>query len=185
MEWNRHSNLDGRHAFLSASKYSWLNYDKDHLRDMYFSYLAKQRGTRLHEFAAEAISLGVKLAKNKKTLNCYVNDAIGFGMDPEVKLYYSENCFGTADSISFRQGFLRIHDLKTGEIPASMHQLEIYAGLFCLEYHQDPHAIKMELRIYQNDDILAYEPDPDTIAEIMDKIVEFDKELRLIIAGGA
>lgn len=63
-------------------------------------------------------------------MNMYVNDAISFRMVPEQILFYSENCFGTADTIVFRNGTLRIHDLKTGVVPAHMEQLEIYAALF-------------------------------------------------------
>ena len=35
MNWNRHSDLMGTHAFLSASKYHWLNYDADKLAESY------------------------------------------------------------------------------------------------------------------------------------------------------
>ena len=48
--------------------------------------------------------LGQKLPKSQKTLNMYVNDAISFRMVPEQILFYSENCFGTADTIVFRNG---------------------------------------------------------------------------------
>ena len=51
----------------------------------------------------------------------------------------------------------------------------IYAALFCLEYEQDPYKIGMELRIYQNDDVLICEPNPNDINTIMERIVEFDK----------
>lgn len=129
----------------------------------------------MHAFAAEAIRLREKLAKKKRTINLYVNDAIGYLMDPEVVLYYSDNCFGTADAISFRNNLLRIHDLKTGEIPAHIEQLEIYAALFCLEYAYDPHDIEIELRIYQNNEVGVCHPDPDEIKTIMNKIVECDK----------
>lgn len=78
-------------------------------------------------------SIGQKLPRLNKTLNAYVNDAIGYKMIPEQILFYSDNCFGTADAIVFRNGLLRIHDLKTGVIPAHMEQLEVYAALFCLE----------------------------------------------------
>ena len=105
----------------------------------------------------------------------YVNDAIGFKMVPEQILYYSDNCYGTADAIAFRNKTLRIHDLKTGEVPAKMEQLEIYAALFCLEYNIKPGDIEMELRIYQNDEILHHEPTVEDIAPIMDKIIIFDK----------
>ena len=177
MQWNNHS-LDvpeGAHAFLGASKYSWVNYDRDKLISAYLNYLAAQRGTRLHAYAAESIRLGQKLPRSKKTLNMYVNDAIGFGMRPEQALYYSTNSFGTSDAITFRDGLLRIHDLKTGVIPASLKQLEIYAALFCLEYNYKPTDIGMELRIYQNDDILIGNPTAENITPIMDKVVEFDK----------
>lgn len=113
----------------------------------------------------------------------YVNDAIGYKMVPEQLLYYSPNCFGTADTISFRQKFLRIHDLKSGEIKASMHQNEVYAALFCLEYRIDPNDIKMELRLYQSDEILVHEPFSDDIHQIMDKIIIFDKRIEKIKIG--
>ena len=133
------------------------------------------KGTELHEFAANAIRLGIKLPKSKKTLNMYVNDAIGFNMTPEQPLYYSDNCFGTADSICFRDNLLRIHDLKTGATPTHMEQLMIYTALFCLEYKMKPGNIGIELRIYQNDEILYHQPTAEDIAPIIDKIITFDK----------
>ena len=106
MNFNRHSNLEGQHAFLGASKFHWLNYSEEKLIESYSNALAKQRGTELHEFAAQCIRLGQKLPKSKKTLNMYVNDAIGYRMSPEVVLFYSEYCFGTADAISFKDNIL-------------------------------------------------------------------------------
>lgn len=180
MNFNKHLNLEGRHAFLGASKYHWINYSSDKIAETYLNFIATQKGTELHEFAAKCISLGQKLPKSQKTLNIYVNDAIGYKMMPEQILYYSENCFGTADAISFRNNFLRIHDLKTGVIPAHMEQLEIYAALFCLEYRIKPSDITMELRIYQNNEILYHNPTVEDIAPIMDKIITFDKIIRNI-----
>lgn len=175
MNFNDHSNLNGKHAYLGASKSSWLNYSEDKLRDAYLRSIAAQRGTMIHEFAANCIKLGQKLPKSNKTLNAYVNDAIGFKMKPERVLYYSDNCFGTADAISFRDGLLRIHDLKTGVIPAHIEQLEIYAALFCLEYRMKPSEIDIELRIYQNNEVLYHHPEADEILPIMDKIKTFDR----------
>jgi hypothetical protein len=177
MNFNRHLGLEGQHAFLSASKYHWVNYDKEKLAHSYSKYQAAQLGTRLHEFACECIRLGIKLPKTKKTLNMYVNDAIGFKMQTEQTLYYSENCFGTADAISFKQKLLRVHDLKTGTGPTSMTQLEIYVAIFCLEYDVDPNSIEIELRIYQNDDVVIHDPLREDILYIMDKIITFDKEI--------
>lgn len=175
MNFNRHWELEGKHAFLSASQYHWINYDVDRLISAYKNYKAKEHGTRLHAFACEAIQLGIRLSNSKRTIYRYVNDAIGFGMTPELILYYSENCFGTADSISFDGTQLRIHDLKTGKTPASFHQLEVYAALFCLEYDVNPTEIDIFLRIYQLDDVLEEQPDPEVILSIMDTIIEFDK----------
>ena len=182
MIWNDHSEQvpEGSHAFLGASQYAWLNYDEDKLAAVYKSNLAKQRGTELHAFACHCILMGEQLKASKKTLNQYVNDAIHFKMQPEQVLYYSENCFGTADAISFKKDFLRIHDLKTGVTKASLHQLEIYAALFCLEYDKKPGSIEMELRIYQNNDILIGRPTASDILPIMDKIITFDKKIEQI-----
>ena len=123
------------------------------------------------------IIFGSKWPRNKATFNAYVNDAIGYGLDPEVVLYHSENAFGTADAIGFdeKKRLLRIHDLKTGVTRVNMLQLHIYAALFCLEYEKLPGEIDFETRIYQNDDILVDKPQPDDIAHIMDKITWFDK----------
>ena len=182
MKWNTHFDLAGKHAFLGASKWRWINYDEDHLTEMYQRWSATQRGTILHEFAAQCISLGQKLPRSNKTLNMYVNDAIGFKMKPEQPLYYSENCFGTADAICFRNGKLRIHDLKTGVTPTHMEQLLVYASLFCLEYRVKPVDISVELRIYQNDEVVVHEPEVDEIAPVIDKIITFDKVLKKIQA---
>jgi hypothetical protein len=178
-------NLAGTHAFLSPSSPSWVNYDEDKLNDAFFKAMAAKKGTELHELAHRAITLGVKLMDDSTTLSMYVNDAIGYRMNSEQLLYYSPNCYGHADAVSFRNHTLRIHDLKTGTNNCSFVQLEIYAALFCLEYKefvQTPFDIKMELRIYQNDDIKIHFPDPDDIFHIMEKIKRFDKilsELRL------
>jgi hypothetical protein len=175
MNFNKHSNLKGQHAFLGASKYHWINYSEAKLMESYANYLAIQKGTALHAFAAQCILLDQKLPRSRKTLNMYVNDAIGYKMTPEQILYYSENCFGTADAISFRNGLLRIHDLKTGVTPTHMEQLMIYAALFCLEYQMNPGEIETELRLYQNNEVLVHNPTADDILPIIDKIRIFDK----------
>lgn len=177
MNFNKHSRLEGQHAFLSASKYHWVNYNEEKLANTFSKYLATQRGTQLHEFASQCIKLGIKLPKTKKTLNMYVNDAIGFKMTTEQPLYFSENCFGTADAISYKQNVLRIHDLKTGETPASPRQLEVYSALFCLEYNIKPSNIDIELRLYQSDEVIIHIPQIDDILYIMDKIIIFDKQI--------
>lgn len=178
MNFNDHSNLNGLHAFLGASKYHWINYDDEKLIQSFEKYKAAQKGTELHEFAATCIRLGQKLPKKKMTLNMYVNDAIGFKMTPEQVLYFSDNCFGTADAICFRDDLLRIHDYKSGEVPAHIEQLLIYNALFCLEYDINPNDIHSELRIYQMNEILHHEPDPKEVLDIMAKIKRYDNIIR-------
>lgn len=180
MNFNTHSALAGKHAFLSPSNYAWLNYTEQKLDARFISARAAARGTALHDLAHQAIKLGVKLSNADKTLAAYVKDGIGYKMQVEQPLYYSDNCFGTADTISFRQKMLRIHDLKTGITPTSEHQLEVYAALFCLEYNISPWDIGMELRIYQNEEVRIYIPDADTILHVMDKIISFDRRIEYL-----
>lgn len=175
MLFNKHSHLEGRHAFLSASKSSWTNYDDDKLERVWTTAMAAAYGTRLHAFAAEAIKLGQRMPETQQTLNMYVNDAIDYQMRAEQPLYYSDNAFGTPDAIGFRGNTLRIHDLKTGESHASERQLEVYAAFFCLEYAYRPFELNIEMRIYQSNDIRVYEADPLVIFNIMEKIKHFDK----------
>jgi len=177
MNFNSHSRLEGLHAFLSASKYHWINYDEEKLIATFTKYQAAQRGTDLHALARQCINLRVKLPKSRNSLNLYVNDAIGFKMQTEQILYFSDNCFGTADTISFRKNFLRIHDLKTGETPASIKQLLVYNALFCLEYNVKPVDIETELRVYQSGEVIVHTPKPEEVYNIMDKIITFDKKI--------
>ncbi len=179
---NKHSNLKEKHAFLSASNYGWVHYDKDRLKKAWDASMAKYRGTELHELAEKHIKLGIPMIDNGSTVSKYVNDAIGYNMLPEVILYYSDNCFGTADALILSKGLLRIHDLKTGVRPTKFTQLLVYAALYCLEYLQDPYKIGYELRIYQNNEATIYKPEPDEVRAIMDKIIEMDRELDVLKA---
>lgn len=180
MDFNTHSRLTGLHAFLSASKYHWTKYDINKLEATFKTARAAQLGTEKHELAAMLIKLGQKLPKTKQTLPMYVNDAIGYRMIPEQVLYYSDNAFGTVDAISFRNNKLRIHDLKTGVGPTSMRQLEIYTAFFCLEYSHDPRALEIELRLYQNDDVDIFVPNPAYIMELMQLIITFDERIDIM-----
>ena len=179
MQWNNHSKEvpEGAHAVFGASNYHWVNYDEEKMEQYYINHLATLEGTKTHAFAALCIERRQKLPKSKATLNQYVNDAIGYRMTPEQPLFYSQNWFGTADAISCRDGLLRIHDLKTGEVEAKMFQLEIYAALYCLEYGEKPSKLDMELRIYQNNEVLIHKPNPADIQAIMNKGMAFDKEI--------
>lgn len=198
MIWNDHSKLSGRHAILNPSGSStWLNYpndDPEKLFNRYVSQYSAEIGTLVHEFCQDHLHFGIKMhAKAKQelllyllkhkiprsvididyifpTVMNYINDAIGFRMDSEILLYYSDTCFGTADAISFRKNNLKIHDLKTGKTPAHMEQLETYAALFCMEYHFNPEDIEIELAIYQGGDILEEKPEPELIKSIIEDI---------------
>lgn len=180
MKFNSHKHLEGLHAPFSASQSSWLRYDEDKLVTSYLNKKAALRGTLLHQWAKDTIDLGIKQPRSNKTIYAYVNDAIGFKMKTEVVLYYSDNFFGTADAISFRNRVLRIHDLKTGVTPVDMEQLKVYAALFCLEYKVNPMDISIELRIYQKDAVDCCSPNPEEIVSIMELIKHNEKILSKI-----
>lgn len=187
MQFNIHRNYEGLHAPFSASKSSWLRYSDDKAIEVYNNKKAAEVGTRLHQWAKDTIDLGIRQPRSKKTLSAYVNDAIGYRMNTEVVLYYSERFFGTADAISFSNNLLRIHDLKTGKggkIESHMEQLEVYAALFCLEYRIKPGEIEMELRVYKNDEVLIHKPTAEDILPIMDKIVHLNKLLERLESEG-
>lgn len=175
MDFNDHWRLEGKHAFLSPSQYHWVNYSPEKLEERYYNSEATKRGTELHAYAAAAIKLNRRQpkTKNSDSVSMFINDAIGYSMTPEQPLYYSDYCFGTADAISFWKNKLRIHDLKTGVVPASMMQLYVYAALFCLEYKYKPEDIEIELRIYQSNECITETPDPSDISDVMNKIIDF------------
>lgn len=174
MQFNSHFDLRGQHALLSASSYHWLKYTPDKMQDTYLNEKRKQEGTELHELASNLIVKRIKVAKLRKAFNLFVNDAIGFNMHSEQVLVYSRYAFGTADAISFRDGELRIHDLKTGVSKPSFKQLNIYAALFCLEYNVDPDTISIVQRLYQFNDFTEEIPEPGVIRQTMEKIVEMN-----------
>jgi len=184
VRFNRHLDLEGKHAFLSPSNHHWVNYDDQKLEARFWSFKSAARGTALHELAKNAILLNVKLSKANPTLSMYVNDALHYNMNVEQSLFYSENCFGTADAICFRRNVLRIHDLKTGVGKTSFQQLRVYAAIFCLEYDIDPTLIKTDLRIYQSGEVLIEEGNPEQILYIMDKIVYADQYIESMKEGG-
>ena len=177
MHFRRHSNLPSDHAFLSPSYYHWVNYDEEKLSVRWRTARAALEGVEDHKYAAEAIELREFQMDESHTLGMYINDCIRDRMTPELVLYYSDNCFGTADAISFRNRLLRIRDLKTGITRTSVSQLEVYTALFCLDYGEDPYEIETELRIYQNDEVREYTADPAHIAYIIGKIIAFDERL--------
>lgn len=181
MLFAKRSSLPAPHAFLSPSNYHWINYTRQKLLVAYKTAQAAKKGVDYHELAHRLITLGESLPDKQRTLNLYVNDAIDYGMTSEWELYYSDHCFGTADTICFRDNLLRVHDLKTGISPTSEKQLYVYSAIFCLQYNKNPFDLKFELRIYQLDEIRVYFPDPGEIKKIMDTIVEFSEALDMEI----
>lgn len=178
LRFNAHPLFVGRHAFLGASKYHWVNYDLEKMEATFQNQFAAAKGTRLHELAGTLIRERVRLPKNNNSFNSYVNDAIGYRMTPEQLLVVSDNVFGTADAISFNKGVLRVHDLKTGAFRVNGYQVDVYAAFFCLEYRINPYDIEMYLRIYQNDiPYVEHEGNPEWIKSIMDKAIAFDKRI--------
>lgn len=166
------------HAFLSPSSAKvWLGKDKEYLKKRAKSEEARFIGTKKHEMAEWDIKFRMKRPNNSNTFNMYVNDAIGYRMEAEVQLYYSKWCFGTADALCFRDGLLRIHDLKTGTTKTSMEQLIVYAALYCLENDIAPADINVELRIYQSGQVLVHKPTLDELVHVIDYIVTASKWL--------
>ena len=199
MNFNKHLEYEGKHALLSASKYSWLNYDDDKIVNAYVGSYATTIGTLVHAYAKDKIRYRQPMEDNRSEKNSlllhllkndiperviplenlfynllpYVNDAIGYKMTPEQVLYYSDYSFGTADAISYGRNILRIHDLKTGATPASMDQLMIYAAWFFLEYKKEVNfqRSRTELRIYQNQEVIVHTPTNSEIAAVMEKVI--------------
>lgn len=178
MRFNNHWSVEGKHAFLGASKYHWIRYDLDKMKRIWENKFKSEQGTRLHALAAFAIRERVRLAEDGSTLSLYVNDAIGFKMTPEHPLVYNDDCFGTPDAMSFRKNVFRVHDLKTGEHPGSFDQPKIYCALFCHEYDINPYDIEMIMRIYQNGQIFEEIADPGEIKAIMETIELFTGEIK-------
>lgn len=196
MIWNDHRYLQGQHAFLGASKPQWIKWDDQTLIQRFNTSHAADVGTAIHALAKDLIEARMVITENDEhlidmtifknvrkaypngydkvailtNLIPYVRDAIGFRMSPEVILYYSDNCFGTTDAISFdeKEKILRISDLKTGTMPVHEEQLFIYDALFCIEYGRDPRKIKFENRFYQNGKITLFTPDSSLIKNFMD-----------------
>ena len=184
MNWKSYSYLENTHAFLSPSKHYWLNYTPEKLVSTYENYKKVALGTQYHKLASELITLAVRLPNTAASFNSFVNDAIGFKMKSEVVLFYSDNCYGTADAISFSNGVLRIHDLKTGRAPVSMNQLLIYAGLFCLDYAIEVReAEEIHLRLYQNEEITELSPTIEAIFDIVSRIEEAEKIIESVDTG--
>ena len=172
MIWKDYSHLGNAHAFLAPSKYHWLRYSDEKLIRVYENNKNVTLGSKYHRIASDLIQLAIRLPNTAASFNSFVNDAIGFHMESEKILYYSPNCYGTVDAISYRDNILRIHDLKTGIAPGSIDQLLIYAALFCLDYKVEP--VEIHLRLYQSDEIIQYMPSYKEIQEVMDQIVRFD-----------
>lgn len=208
MIWNNHKELEGKHAFMGASNYHWVNYDDVTFEARYYSQFAQLIGTTIHQLAHDCIVSRTKLNKHDvhlvemtlykafiprsaydpeiilANLIPFVNDAIGFHMSSEILLYYNQFCFGTTDAIGYyeRDKILRIHDYKSGVNQADMRQLYIYAALFCLEYHVNPRTLNMiECRIYQNLEVLIDNPSSDVIQEYMDKIVNRTELIKIFL----
>lgn len=210
MRWHDHSDIEGKHAFLSPSKKSWLNYDIDKLEAAYVNSWATTIGTVLHSFAEIRIKRRKRLTKSCRdtldqfmyengipvklidvdkyfdNLSLFVNESIGFRMEPEVGLKISDDCFGHTDAISFdeRDRILRISDYKSGMTEPSMDQLLIYAALFFIEYKKELNLelsnFRTELRLYFQEQVLYFEPDEQTMAHVVDTVLCQNKAVQTI-----
>ena len=206
MIWKDYSKLKGTHAFCGASKKSWRDWNVDKLIISKQNSYAQEIGTLLHSYAEKNIKAHFRVYKADKrsvlryltvehnipstvvdidrlfpNLMNYINDSIGYRMDPEVVLYYSPDFYGTADAIYWndKTKVLRISDLKTGVTPVDFKQLENYAAFFCLDYKVKPKDIEtMEFRIYQENEVMFAAPDPaEVLQPVIEQIIFFNKAL--------
>lgn len=195
--WNNHKEYEGKHAFLGASNYHWLNWDDTSFENRYYSQFSTIIGTTMHQLAHDCILSRTKLNKHDvhlvemylykafvprdaydpevllETLIPFVNDAIGFRMSSEIILFYNMYAFGTTDAIKYdeKEGLLMIHDLKMGITPAKMEQLYLYCAFFCLEYKVSPYKLHFKTRIYQMGQIIEDDPESELIESIMNNIL--------------
>lgn len=129
MNYTRHSELEGKHAFLGASKSGWLRKSPDELFRAYARTYITTIGTAIHDIARkhikhsfpvtlddknsvllslvedykiplQIIDAAVDFASVFDNFMIYVNDCIDYDMVPEQILYYSYNCFATTDAIN-------------------------------------------------------------------------------------
>ena len=189
------------HVIADSSVNTW-SYEKRTDEIINFSSYLKERKGYTDQFFADLkemlqqTNLTITFDDDNNTFNVfdmdfifpnlvsYVNDAIGYRMDAEKILYFSENAYGTADAICFRNKCLRVHDYKSGRGTVKMDQLYIYVALFCLEYNIKPGEIEIETRLYHANEILTDNPTAEDILPIMDAIVINDKFLSKIRAEG-
>lgn len=204
---------DGQHAIFAPSQklLSRESLTEEQIYNLLRSKYAAQIGTEIHAVCARLIlekqpitKAGVRAIifdalyqahiptaliqpdEYLDTVIPYIKDAIGFGLMPEQPIVYQYPiAFGTADAIRFNPSKceLRIHDLKTGKIPASLDQLIEYAAYFFLEYHIKPGDCKTILSIYQNGDVLTGYPTASDILPIMDRAVTLTKYVQGVYEG--
>lgn len=99
MNFNEHSELQGKHAQFSPSQSSWLRYDNKKLLTTYSNRNRKVLGTEIHEFASSQIELSQKVTNIKSMINSIAT--------------YIFVKYRSLDRLDY--GLLLIHDLK--ELP--------------------------------------------------------------------
>ena len=179
------------HSFACGNIKAYESYDEENLDDVRKGFRNFIRG-RYPLDQDKTAPLAFSILDNMRyipeeswlSVAQFINDSCQYKMNSEQPLWYSDNAFGTADAISFFRNKLRIHDLKTGDTQSKILQLEIYAALFCLEYHKDPEQIKIELAIYQFGEINKAAGDPKDIRDLMDLIIEDDRVLNMMSLDG-
>lgn len=138
------------HATFSPSDKTWLNYDREKIRQRVVAARAVQRGTELHELAEHCIRMKTPLDPSNGVISTYVRDCIEYDMNTEVQMMYSEDIGGTADALHYDQAANRLYvfDLKTGDRKTSINQVIIYAALWCLTNYHNALSMTFDLRIY-------------------------------------
>ena len=65
--WNDHSKdiPDGTHAIIGASKYAWVNYDRESLENSVVSYYSPAIGTILHGLVSKLVRTKIKVNRTE------------------------------------------------------------------------------------------------------------------------
>src|SRR3954471_9682483 len=80
LRWNKHSHLEGQHAFLSPSSYHWINYDEEKLRGRYKQLRAALERVEQHRYAAICIDEKIVQDDERTTVGLYINQCIQYKM---------------------------------------------------------------------------------------------------------
>ena len=115
MNFNKHQEYEGKHAFMGASQFRWIEWDSTTLMERYYSRYAQEIGTVLHSLAQNCIKARIRLSK----ADLHLVDLFDIGMPLQfvvhstlcvvVCSFWPDGCFchhQTFDFIGIHQQYL-------------------------------------------------------------------------------